>query len=193
LEDQLASIQDAIDVYPQLDVVWQPYLEEVDEGQLWLELAHPYFGRTVWVDALNLVLPLHLYLTQRSLGHRQCEVEFPSRGRTPRPGRRFQGLHDTTYWREFALKYGAKVYRGARRQVDVTGEIASLRALLHSPGQDREVARREVEQLAETSAVEVGRLRTQVEELTRELALLHTQGPTADQAELTLPRTELVV
>ncbi|MQL90266.1 hypothetical protein Taro_022855 [Colocasia esculenta] len=33
LEDQLASLQDAIDLYPQLDVVWQPYLEEVDEGQ----------------------------------------------------------------------------------------------------------------------------------------------------------------
>ncbi|MQM04103.1 hypothetical protein Taro_036900 [Colocasia esculenta] len=28
LGDQLASLQDAIDLYPQLDVVWQPYLEE---------------------------------------------------------------------------------------------------------------------------------------------------------------------
>ncbi|MQL82462.1 hypothetical protein Taro_014936 [Colocasia esculenta] len=82
--------------YPFLQVVWQPYLEKVDEGQSWLELAHPYFGRIVWVHALNLVLPLHLYLTQRSLSLRQSAVEFPSRGRTPRPGRSFRELHDTT-------------------------------------------------------------------------------------------------
>ncbi|MQM21962.1 hypothetical protein Taro_055009, partial [Colocasia esculenta] len=82
----------------------------------------------------------------RSLGLRQSAVEFPSRGQTPRPGRSFRGLYDTTDWRVrareqiddwehrgkrvrfdtvsddaylqvFALKYGAKVYRGARRQV----------------------------------------------------------------------------
>ncbi|MQL87665.1 hypothetical protein Taro_020218 [Colocasia esculenta] len=149
-------------------VVWQPYLEEGSEGQPWLEPTRPYFGRTVWIHALNLVLPLHLYLTQRSLGLRQSVVEFPSRGRTPRPGRSFRGLHDTTDWREqaheqivdwehrdrrvwseaasdeaylqaFALKYGAKV--------DVAGKIASLRALLHSAVQDREAAQREAEQL----------------------------------------------
>ncbi|MQM17423.1 hypothetical protein Taro_050395 [Colocasia esculenta] len=123
LEEQLASIQDAIDVYPQLD---------------------------------------------RSLGLHQSAVEFPSRGWTPRPGRSFRALHDTTDWREqarkkiedsehrgrrvrseadsddaylqaFALKYGAKV--------DVAGEITSLWALLHSAIQDREVAQREVEHL----------------------------------------------
>ncbi|MQM04230.1 hypothetical protein Taro_037025 [Colocasia esculenta] len=99
LSDHLASLQDAIDSYPQLD---------------------------------------------RSLRLRQSMVEFPSRDRTRRPGRSFRGLHDTTDWRErakeqiqnwerrgkqvnssattddaylqaFALKYGAKVYKGARR------------------------------------------------------------------------------
>ncbi|MQM08910.1 hypothetical protein Taro_041768 [Colocasia esculenta] len=168
LGDQRASLKDAIDLYPQLDVVWQPYLEEGREGQPWLEPAHPYFGRMVWIHALNLVLPLHLYLTQRSLGLRQSAVEFPSRDRTPRPGRSFRGLHDTTDWcvrvheqiddwehrgrwvnfeavsddvylQAFALKYGA--------MVDVTGEIASLWALLHSAVQDREVAQREADQL----------------------------------------------
>ncbi|MQM20627.1 hypothetical protein Taro_053651 [Colocasia esculenta] len=79
-------------------VVWQPYLGEVDEGQPLLEPARPYFGRTVWIHTLNLVLPLHHYLTQRSLGLCQSVVEFPSRDRTPRPGRRFRGLHDTTDW-----------------------------------------------------------------------------------------------
>ncbi|MQL72652.1 hypothetical protein Taro_004991 [Colocasia esculenta] len=162
LEEQLVSIQDAIDVYPQLDVVWQPYLEEGDEGQPWLEQARPYFGRTLWVHALNLMLPLHLHLTRRSLGLPKSAVEFPSRGQTLRPGRSFRGLHNTTDWREwarvqiadwenrgrrvrsdtesddaylqsFALKYGARVYRGTRRQVDVARQITSLLALLHSP------------------------------------------------------------
>ncbi|MQL69347.1 hypothetical protein Taro_001625 [Colocasia esculenta] len=32
LGDQLASLQDAIDLYPQIDVVWQPYIEEGSEG-----------------------------------------------------------------------------------------------------------------------------------------------------------------
>ncbi|MQM12974.1 hypothetical protein Taro_045895 [Colocasia esculenta] len=129
LSDQLASLQEAIDCYPQLDVVWQPYREESEEGQPWLVQARPYF------------------------------VEFPSRDRTPRPGQSFRGLHDTTDWREwakeqiqnwerrgkgvkfsattddaylqaYALKYGGKIYKSAQRQVDLAGETASLRALL---------------------------------------------------------------
>ncbi|MQM14222.1 hypothetical protein Taro_047149 [Colocasia esculenta] len=154
---------------PGRPVVWQPYLGEGDEGQPWLVQARPYFGRSVWLHALNLVLPLNLFLTQRSLGLRQSVVEFP-------PGRSFRGLHDTTDWRErareqvengerkgkgvrsdattddaylqaYALKYGGKVYKSARHQVDVTGEIASLRAMLQSAVQDREAAQRQVTEL----------------------------------------------
>ncbi|MQL82308.1 hypothetical protein Taro_014779 [Colocasia esculenta] len=94
---QLERLQEAIDSYPYLDVVWQPYLGEGDEGQPWLVHARPYFGRSVWLHALNLVLPLNLFLTQRSLGLRQS--------------------------------------------VDVTGEIASLRALLQSAVQRSELER----------------------------------------------------
>ncbi|MQL73464.1 hypothetical protein Taro_005806, partial [Colocasia esculenta] len=157
LGDQLECLQEAIDSYPYLDV-------------------RPYFGRSVWVHALNLVLPLHLFLCQRSLGLRQSAVEFPVRDRFHRPGRSFRGLHDTTDWRErakeqisnwerkgkavkmsattddaylqaYALKYGGKVYKSARHQVDVAGEVASLRALLHSSMQDREAAQRQTEEL----------------------------------------------
>ncbi|MQM17590.1 hypothetical protein Taro_050562, partial [Colocasia esculenta] len=146
LGDQLECLQEAIDSYPHLDVVWQPYMGESDEGQLWLVLACLYFSRSVWVHALNLVLPLHLFL----------------------PGRSFRGLHDTTNWRErakeqiqnwerrgkavkstatsdeaylqaYALKYGGKV--------DVAGEIASLQALLYSVMQDREAAQKQTEEL----------------------------------------------
>ncbi|MQL89066.1 hypothetical protein Taro_021636 [Colocasia esculenta] len=176
LVDQLERLQEAIDSYPHLDVVWQPYLGEGDEGQPWLAPACPYFGRSVWLHALNLVLPLNLFLTQRSLGLRQSVVEFPVRERFRRPGRSFRGLHDTTNWRErareqienwerkgkavrsdattddaylqaYALKYGGKVYKSAQHQVDVTGEIASLRALLHLAVQDREAAQRQTAEL----------------------------------------------
>ncbi|MQL82866.1 hypothetical protein Taro_015350 [Colocasia esculenta] len=169
-------LQEAIDSYPYLDVVWQPYLGEGDEGQPWLVQARPYFGRSVWLHALNFVLPLHLHLCQRSLGLRQSVVEFPVWDRFRRPGRSFRGLHDTTNWREwareqienwerkgkavksdattddaylqaYALKYGGKVYKSARHQVDVTGEIASLRALLYSTVQDREAAQRQTAEL----------------------------------------------
>ncbi|MQL95709.1 hypothetical protein Taro_028377 [Colocasia esculenta] len=155
-------------------VVWQPYLGEGDEGQPWLVQARPYFGRSVWLHALNLVLPLNLFLTQRSFGLRQSVVEFLVWDRFRRPGRSFRGLHDTTDWRErareqiedwerkgkgvrsdattddahlqaYALKYGGKVYKSARHQVDVTGEIASLRALLQS-------ARSELERVRGTGA-----------------------------------------
>ncbi|MQM17228.1 hypothetical protein Taro_050198 [Colocasia esculenta] len=169
------------------DVVWQPYLGEGDEGQPWLVQARPYFGRAVWLHALNLVIPLHLHLSQRSLGLRQSVVEFPVRDSFRRPGRSFRGLHDTTDWRErtkekinnwehkgkavkstattddaylqaYALKYGGKV--------DVAGEIASLRALLYSAVQDREAAqrqtaelRRELERVRSTGAGSASSLR----------------------------------
>ncbi|MQL76120.1 hypothetical protein Taro_008507 [Colocasia esculenta] len=161
LADQLEHLQEALDSYPYLDVVWQPYLGEGDEGQPWLVQARPYFGRSVWLPALNLVLPLNLFLTQRSLGLRQSVVEFPVRDRFRRPGRSFRGLHDTTDWRErareqvenwerkgkgvrsdattddaylqvYALKYGGKVYKSARHQSAV---------------QNREVAQRQVAEL----------------------------------------------
>ncbi|MQM04721.1 hypothetical protein Taro_037525 [Colocasia esculenta] len=160
----MERLQEAIDSYPYLDVVWQPYLEEGDEGQPWLVQAYPYFGRSVWLHALNLVLPLHLYLSQCSLGLRQSAMEFPVRDRFRRPGRSFRGLHDTTDWRErakeqidnwerrgkavksdattddayfqaYALKYGGKVYKSARHQVDVAAV------------QDREATQRQTAEL----------------------------------------------
>ncbi|MQM16884.1 hypothetical protein Taro_049845 [Colocasia esculenta] len=176
LADQLERLQEAIDCYPYLDVVWQPYLGEGDEGQPWLAPARPYFGRSVWLHGLNLVLPLNLFLTQRSLGLRQSVVEFHVWDRFRRPSRSFRRLHDTTDWREwareqienwerkgkavksdattddaylqaYALKYGGKIYKSARHQVDVTGEIASLHALLHSAMQDREATQRQTAEL----------------------------------------------
>ncbi|MQL84479.1 hypothetical protein Taro_016993 [Colocasia esculenta] len=146
LGDQLERLQEAIDSYAYLDVVWQPYLGEGDEGQPWLVQARPYFGRSMWLHALNLVLPLHLYLSQRSLGLRQSAVEFPVRDWFRRLGRSFWGLHDTTDWRERA-KEQIDNWEHRGKAVDVAGEVASLRALLHSAVQDREVAQRQTTEL----------------------------------------------
>ncbi|MQM12355.1 hypothetical protein Taro_045270 [Colocasia esculenta] len=146
LVDQLERLQEAIDSYPYLDMVWQPYLGEGDEGQPWLAPARPYFGRSVWLHTLNLVLPLNLFLTQRSLGLRQSVVEFPVRDRFCLPGRSFRGLHDTTDWRE-RVREQIENWECKGKAVDVTGEIASLRALLHSMVQDREGAQRQTVEL----------------------------------------------
>ncbi|MQL92643.1 hypothetical protein Taro_025270 [Colocasia esculenta] len=156
---QLERLQEAIDNYPYQDVICQPYLGEGDEGQPWLAQARPYFGRSVWLHALNLVLPLNLFLTQRSLGLRQSVVEFPVWDRFRRPGRSFRGLHDTTNWRDrareqienwerkgkrvrsdattddaylqaYALKYGGKVYKSARHQSAVQDREAAQRQMV---------------------------------------------------------------
>ncbi|MQL82964.1 hypothetical protein Taro_015441 [Colocasia esculenta] len=162
LGDQLERLQEAIDSYPYLDVVWQPYLGEDDEGQPWLEQARPYFGRSVWLHALNLVLPLHLYLSQRSLDLRQSAVEFPVRDRFRRPGQSFWGLHDTTDWRERAKEQIDNwERRGKAVKSDATtddayfqayalkygGKVATLRAFLYSAVQDREAAQRQTAEL----------------------------------------------
>ncbi|MQM01449.1 hypothetical protein Taro_034205 [Colocasia esculenta] len=127
LADQLERLKEAINSYPYLD-------------------ARPYFGRSVWLHALNLVLPLHLHLCQRSLGLRHSVVAFPVRDHFRRPGRSFRGLHDTTDWREWAREQ-IENWECKGKAVDVTGEIASLRALLHSAVQDREAAQRQTAEL----------------------------------------------
>ncbi|MQM11686.1 hypothetical protein Taro_044593, partial [Colocasia esculenta] len=129
LADQLERLQEAIDSYPYLDVVWQPYLGEGDEGQPGLVQARPYFGRSVWLHALNFVLPLHLHLCQRSLGLRQSVVEFPIQNRFRRPGQSFRGLHDTTNWRERAREQIENWERkGKAVKSDATTDDAYLQA-----------------------------------------------------------------
>ncbi|MQL72003.1 hypothetical protein Taro_004317 [Colocasia esculenta] len=137
-------------------VVWQPYLGEGDEGQPWLVQARPYFGRSVWLHTLNLVLPLHLYLSQRSLDLRQSawsslsEIDFAHRiDNWERRGKavKSDATTDDAYFQAYALKYGGKLYKSAQHQVDVAGEVASLRALLYSTVQDREAAQRQTAEL----------------------------------------------
>ncbi|MQM05104.1 hypothetical protein Taro_037908 [Colocasia esculenta] len=162
LANQLERLQEAIDCYPYLDVVWQAYLGEGDEGQPWLAQARPYFGRSVWLHALKPCATSEP-IPDPALTRPQAEC----RG-VPRPGplsprerareqienweRKGKAVKsdvttDDAYLQAYALKYGGKVYKSARHQVDVTGEIASLRALLQSAVQDQEAAQRQTAEL----------------------------------------------
>ncbi|MQL83084.1 hypothetical protein Taro_015570 [Colocasia esculenta] len=128
-----------------VQVVWQPYLEEGDEGQPWLVQARPYFGRSVWIARATSE---HGGVSQ-SRPDPEAQSEFSGTPRHHRLARASEGADPElgALRQVFALKYGAKVYKGAQRQVDVARETASLRALLYSAMQDREIAQREAEQL----------------------------------------------
>ncbi|MQL73544.1 hypothetical protein Taro_005896 [Colocasia esculenta] len=99
----------------------------------------------IWLHCFNTVVPLHHRLVARTLGLHQAVVEFPTRQRAwERPGRSFRGIQQVTdwtvrvrellddwerrgkevvseatsdedYYRAYARRYGAQVYRGTRR------------------------------------------------------------------------------
>ncbi|MQM16163.1 hypothetical protein Taro_049116 [Colocasia esculenta] len=113
-------------------VQWTPYVRENDAAQPWVERGRPYFGRDIWLHCFNT---------------RPWE----------RPGRSFRGIQQVTDWtvrvweqlddwaqrgkevvseatsdedyfRAYARRYGAQVYKGTRRPLDPEGWIAYLRA-----------------------------------------------------------------
>ncbi|MQL98893.1 hypothetical protein Taro_031609, partial [Colocasia esculenta] len=162
LRRQVTMIHDAMDTIPFGHVQWTPYVGEDDATQPWVERGRPYFGRDIWLNCYNTVVPLHHQLVARTLGVHQAVVEFPTRQRSwERPGRSFQRIQQVTdwtvrvreqlddwerrgkevvseaasdedYYRAYARRYGAQVYRGTRRPLDPEGRIASLEGVLHS-------------------------------------------------------------
>ncbi|MQM13074.1 hypothetical protein Taro_045996 [Colocasia esculenta] len=145
--------------FPLLQVVWTPYVGEDDGAQPWVERGRPYFGRDIWLHAFNTVVLLHHRLVVHTLGLHQAMVEFPTRQRSwERPGWSFRGIQketdwmvrvreqftdweqrgrevaseamsDEDYFRAYARRYGAQVYKGSRRPFDLEGRIASLEGL----------------------------------------------------------------
>ncbi|MQM07134.1 hypothetical protein Taro_039972 [Colocasia esculenta] len=172
---QVTLIHDALDTV--LFGHWTPYAGEDDTDQPWVDQGRPYFGREIWLHAFNTVVPLHLRLVARTLGLHQAAVEFPTRQRPwERPGRSFRGLQQVTDWRvraqeqledwhqrgrvvifeatndedyfrAYARKYGAQVYKGTRRPFNPEGRITSLEGVLHSTIQQRDDLQRTVTQL----------------------------------------------
>ncbi|MQM20907.1 hypothetical protein Taro_053937 [Colocasia esculenta] len=158
-------------------VQWTPYVGESDAAQPWVERGCPYFGRDIWLHCFNTVVPLHHRLVAHTLGLHQATVEFPSRQRAwERPGRSFRGIQQVTDWtvrvreqlddwerrgtevvseatsdenyfRAYARKYGAQVYKGSQRPLDPEGRITSLEGILHSTIQQRDDLQAVVDQL----------------------------------------------
>ncbi|MQL81093.1 hypothetical protein Taro_013547 [Colocasia esculenta] len=164
LRRQVTLIHDAMDTIPFGHVQWTPYVGEDDATQPWVERGRPYFGRDIWLHCFNTVVPLHHRLVAQTLGLYQAVVEFPTRQRSwERPGRSFRGIQQVTdwtvrevvseavsdeeYYRAYARRYGAQVYRGTRRPLDPEGRIASLEGVLHSTIQQRDDLQAMVDQL----------------------------------------------
>ncbi|MQM23912.1 hypothetical protein Taro_056982 [Colocasia esculenta] len=177
LRQQVTLNHDALDTVPFGHVQWTPYVGEDDATQPWVERGRPYFGRDIWLHCFNTVVPLHHRLVARTLGLHQAVVEFPTRQRSwERPGRSFRGIQQVTDWtvwvreqlddwerrgkevvseaasdedyfRAYARKYGAEVYKGSRRPLDPEGRISSLEGILHSTIQQRDNLQAVVDQL----------------------------------------------
>ncbi|MQL70398.1 hypothetical protein Taro_002698 [Colocasia esculenta] len=162
LRQQVTLIHDTLDTVPFGHVQWTPYVGENDATQPWVERGRPYIGRDIWLHCFNTVVPLHHRLVARTLGLHQAVVEFPTRQRAwERPGRSFRGIQQVTdwtvrvreqlddwerrgkevvseatsdedYYRAYARRYGAQVYKRTRRLLDPEGRISSLKGILHS-------------------------------------------------------------
>ncbi|MQL79247.1 hypothetical protein Taro_011687 [Colocasia esculenta] len=176
LRRQVTLIHDILDTIPFGHVRWTPYVGENDTAQPWVERGRPYFGRDIWLHCFNTVIPLHHRLVARTLGL-QAVVEFPTRQRPwERLGRSFRGIQQVTDWtvqvreqlddweqqgkevvseatsdedyfRAYARRYGAQVYKGTRRPLDPEGRISSLEGILHSTIQQRDDLQVVVDQL----------------------------------------------
>ncbi|MQL77825.1 hypothetical protein Taro_010240 [Colocasia esculenta] len=177
LRRQVTLIHDILDTISFSHVRWTPYVGEDDATQPWVERGRPYFGRDIWLHCFNTVVPLHHWLVARTLGLHQAVVEFPTRQRAwERPGRSFRGIQqvidwtvrvreqlddwerrgkevvseatsDEDYFRAYARRYGAQVYKGTRRPLDPEGQISSLEGVLHSNIQQRDDLQAVVDQL----------------------------------------------
>ncbi|MQM02070.1 hypothetical protein Taro_034830 [Colocasia esculenta] len=173
LRRQVTLIHDILDTIPFGYVRWTPYVGESDAAQPWVERDRPYFGRDIWLHCFNTVVPLHHRLVAQTLGLHQAVVEFPTRQRPwERPGRSFRGIQQVTDWtvrvreqlddweevaseatsdedyfRAYARRYGAQVYKGTRRPLDPEGRISSLEGILHSTIQHRDDLQVVVDQL----------------------------------------------
>ncbi|MQM01446.1 hypothetical protein Taro_034204 [Colocasia esculenta] len=143
---QVTLIHDALDTVPFGHVKWTPYVGEDDAAQPWVERGHPYFGRDIWLHSFNTVVPLHHRLVARTLGLHQAVLEdWEQRGREVAS----EATSDEDYFRAYAQRYGAQVYKGSRRPFDPEGRIASLEGVLHSTIQQRDDLQAIVTQLRE--------------------------------------------
>ncbi|MQL78314.1 hypothetical protein Taro_010742 [Colocasia esculenta] len=142
---QVTMIHDALDSVPFGHVQWTAYVGEDDAAQPWVERGRPYFGRDIWLHSINTVVPLHHRLVTRTLELHQSLTDWEQRGREVVS----EATSDEDYFRAYARRYGAQVYKGSRRPFDPEGRIASLEGILHSTIQERDDLQAVVDQLRE--------------------------------------------
>ncbi|MQL84033.1 hypothetical protein Taro_016539 [Colocasia esculenta] len=154
LRRQVTMIHDALDSVPFGHVQWTPYVREDDAAQPWVERGRPYFGKDIWLHSFNTVVPLHHRLVACTLGLHQSETDWTVRAREQltdweQCGRELvsEGTSDEDYFRAYARRYGAQVYKGSRRPFDPEGRIASLEGMLHSTIQQQDDLQAVVDQL----------------------------------------------
>ncbi|MQL97226.1 hypothetical protein Taro_029920 [Colocasia esculenta] len=156
LRRQVTMIYDALDSVPFGHVQWTPYIGEHDAAQPWVERGRPYFGRDIWLHSFNTVVPLHHRLVARTVGLHQSETDWTvwvheqltdweQRDREVVS----EATSDKDYFRAYARRYGAQVYKGSRRPFDPEGRIASLEGILHSTIRQRDDLQAVVDQLRE--------------------------------------------
>ncbi|MQL91492.1 hypothetical protein Taro_024107 [Colocasia esculenta] len=140
LRRQVTLIHDAMDTIPFGHVQWTPYVGEDDVTQPWVERGRPYFGRDIWLHCYNTVVPLHhrfrgiQQVTDWTVRVREQLDDWEQRGKEVVS----EAVSDEDYYRAYARRYGAQVYRGTRRPLDPEGRIASLEGVLHSTIQQRD-------------------------------------------------------
>ncbi|MQM23606.1 hypothetical protein Taro_056672, partial [Colocasia esculenta] len=144
LRRQVTLIHDPLDMIPFGHVQWTPYVREADAAQPWVEWGRPYFSRDIWLHSFNTVVSLHHRLVARTLGLDQAMLEdWEQRGREVVS----EATSDEDYFRAYARRYGAQVYKGSRRPLDPEGRITSLESVLHSTIQQRDDLQAVVDQL----------------------------------------------
>ncbi|MQL70647.1 hypothetical protein Taro_002954 [Colocasia esculenta] len=155
LRRQVTLIHDILDTIPFGHVRWTPYVGENDAAQPWVERGRPYFGRDIWLHCFNTVIPLHHRLVARTLGLQKAMVtnwtvqvreqldDWEQRGKEVVS----EATSDEDYFRGYARRYGAQVYKGTRRPLDPKGRISLLEGILHSTIQQRDDLQVVVDQL----------------------------------------------
>ncbi|MQM17198.1 hypothetical protein Taro_050166 [Colocasia esculenta] len=133
---QVTLIHDALDTVPFGHVEWTPYIREDDAAQPWVERGRLYFGRSFRgiQQETNWTVRVHDQFTDWEQRGREVASEATS---------------DENYFRAYARRYGAQVYKGSRRPFDPEGRIASLKGVLHSTIQQRDDLQAIVTQLWE--------------------------------------------
>ncbi|MQM06879.1 hypothetical protein Taro_039709 [Colocasia esculenta] len=174
----------ALDHYPHEQVVWTPYVGEVDTSHPAVAAGRPLFDRHLLLLCLRTCEVLYLELVVQTLGWHQPAIEVPSLGREGHSRQRFFAED-----RDWGADHGSTVayWRGGGeqvvRQTDLQDSSAYLedyrarytgRLRLDRRAMPESQAVRLLEGRLTEQEVELTRLRTEVRALKEELARVRT-------------------